>query len=135
LNAAYNIGMGVKNKNWGQALGGIFNIPGVSQALGGLGSMVGNATGLPSSISNALISGGLGAISSGLSGGNPLIGALGGGLGSYGGSLAGGLSTNPIISGGLSSLANNSIKSLVSGGDLDPRTMALSILGGGLKKI
>lgn len=63
--------------------------PGVNSALSGLG-------GLPSYATNALGASGLGALTQGISGGNPLMGALGAGVSS---GIGGGLQANGVNSG------------------------------------
>jgi hypothetical protein len=110
---------------------------------GGLGGLAGGAGSWISGVSNgaispaigsALYSGGLGALSSGLQGGNPLTGALAGGLGSYAGNYVGGTDwakANPIVGGAASGALSNAVKQMITSGQIDPKSLVSSGMLGG----
>ena len=142
LNAAYNIGMGIKNGNWAQAIGGVIGMPGLGQVVGGVagstigGTMAGGLSqvaGLSPALSQAIISGGLGAISNGWEG------ALGAGLGSYAGSYLGStvgdLTHNYDLGMTVGGLTNSMINQLINTGKLNPEALAAQGLAGGLNAL
>lgn len=153
LNAAYNIGMGIKNGNWAQTIGGALGGLGALGAFGNtanattgaaatsgflgtggsIGSTLANATGMSTSLSNALVSGGLGAIGGGITGG------LAGGLGSYAGSYVGGQIGNTTgnydlgaLGGGLT---NSMLRQLINTGKLNTDVLATQGIAGGLNAL
>lgn len=153
LNAAYNVGMGIKNGNWAQAIGGTLGGLGALGAFGqaanattgaaatsgllgtggSIGSTIANATGMSANLANALVSGGLGAIQGGLTGG------LAGGLGSYAGSEIGGMIGNATQNYDLGALGagltNSMIQQLINTGKLDTDALAAQGLAGGLNAL
>lgn len=113
VQGAATSGISGGNPLQGALLGGLGGglSPVVNSGLSGLG-------GLPSYATNALGSAGVGALTTGLSGGNPLVGAVGAGVGS---GVGGGLNYAG-VNGGISSilgrLAGSTASGLASGRDL-----------------
>ena len=132
-----NGGMAASDGNWAGVAGSLMGMPGVGTALGmgsstiagGLSSSIGNTFNLAPATANAITTGGLNALTAGLSGGDPLKAGLVGGLGSYGGSYVGGTVGNALqnptagnIAGGLTSSA---INQLGNTGKLNPTSLAM----------
>ena len=146
LNAAYNVGMGIKNGNWGQVAGGVLgglgqfgafgDASGASGALGtggSAGAALGNALGISPALGNAIVSGGLGAISGGWEG--ALAGGLGSYAGSYVGATVGDATQNYNIGTTMGGLTNSMINQLINTGQLNEQSLAAQGVTGALNSI
>lgn len=139
LAAAYNVGMGIKNGNWAQAVGGVLGMPGLGQFVGGVaGSTIGStaAGGLSQmanispALANAIISGGLGAINGGWEG--ALAGGLGSYAGSYVGSSIGDATQNYDLGMTAGGLTNSMLNQLINTGQLNEQQLMTQGLTGAL---
>ena len=146
LNAAYNVGMGIKNDNWGQVAGGVLgglgqfgafgDASGASGALGSGGSAgaaLGNALNISPALGNALVSGGLGAISGGWEG--ALAGGRGSYAGSYVGSTVGDATQNYNLGTTMGGLTNSMINQMINTGQLNEELLTAQGLSGALNSI
>lgn len=97
----------------------------IGGATGALGSVakpaagaLSGATGLSAPVSQALVKGGIGAIGAGLSGSNPLTGAVSGAVGSLASSGAGSLGASSGVAGAIGKLAGSGAGSAVGGSNV-----------------
>lgn len=123
----------------GIAIGAATGALGGAAAQNGVGQAINDATGIGMPASQALVKAGIGALGTGLSGGNPLVGGIAAGAGSLAASGAGALGAGA-LSGGIGKLVSGGINNQFgssgsSGGSSNIATgvgAGLGAIGGGM---